>query len=341
MNRGRVSAQVLLYFFMMMFLMVVVGCSKSDDAAAPATAETVSIVFNYDYDTNGFFTAPRRALVEQAAATLLARISGSTWARVDPAVTGGSYDLAFINPSSNTWAVTWTSNVVIPKNQITVYLGAVDFSKLDKEPMKSSISTVGCTQLMSIRNVAGNIQNVLTSAAQFRPINASISFDLRGIQGFTDNPMQFHFDSDGNLATDDRDPTDLNHDNYADFSAAIIHELGHVLGIHDPAPFAAMGITSDPNFCLAWLSRVSVANAFTGANAKLLYFGGGGADIPLEVGDKCHWLAGVKSGAPSGAGTGAWTSVTHEVDALRPFRVLFSEIEFQALKDIGYTISAP
>jgi hypothetical protein len=37
MNRGRVSTQVFLCFLMMMFLMVVAGCSKSDDAPAPAT----------------------------------------------------------------------------------------------------------------------------------------------------------------------------------------------------------------------------------------------------------------------------------------------------------------
>ena len=300
------------------------------------TTRAVSIVFNYDYDTYGFFTTERRALVEQAAATLLARISG-TWAQVDPAVTGGSYDLAFINPS--TWEVTWSSNVVIPKNQITVYLGAVDFSTLGA-PMNSSLG-VGCTQLMGIRNVTGNMQKVLTSATQFRPVNASITFDLQGIQGFGGgHTKQWHFDSDGNLATDDRNPADPNHDNYADFSTAIIHELGHILGIHDPAPFAAMGITSDPNFCLAWLSHVQDLGSgnyvFTGANAKKLYYGHVGSNIPLEVGNKCHWKAGVKSG-PSGD----WTSVTHESDALRPFRVLFSEMEFQALKDIGYKISAP
>ncbi len=307
-------------------------------SAIPAS-KAVSIVFNYDYDTNGFFTAPRRALVEQAAATLLARISGSTWAMVDPAVTGGSYELAFINPS--TWAVTWSSNVVIPENQITVYLGAVNFSTLGA-PMNSSLG-YGCTQLMGIRTVVGNMQNVLTSTAQFRPINASISFDLQGIQGFSaSHTGQWHFDSDGNLATDDRNPADPNHDNYADFSTAIIHELGHVLGIHNPALFKTMGIiTSDPNFCLAWLSRVNAANAFTGSNAKLMYFNGGGSDIPLEAGDICHWASGVKSGASNGSGSGTWTSVTHESDVLRPFRVLFSEMEFQALKDIGYTISAP
>lgn len=304
---------------------------------AMATTTTLSIVFNYDYDTNGFFTTERRALVEQAAATFLARMGSTTWEQVDPSVTGGSYDLPFINPS--TLAVTWSNNVVIPKNQITVYLGAVDFSTTSSSsPMHSSKGS-GCSQLMSIRNVSGNIGTVLTSASKFRPVNSSITFDLQGIQGFSSaRTIQWHFDSDGNLSTDDRNTSDPHYNDYVDFSSALIHELGHVLGIFNPQQNSILGIDFDSNFCLAWMNLVqsdgSGGYVFTGSNAKQLYYGHVGVNIPLETSSECHWADGVRSG-PSGD----WSSVTHEAGA--PFRVWFSEMEFQALKDIGYTISAP
>jgi hypothetical protein len=300
-----------------------------------ATPETPSIVFNYDYDTSGFFTTERRQLVEKAAATLLARMSGTTWERVDAAATGGSYDLAFINPS--TWAVTWSSDVVIPKNQITVYLGAVDFSTFPPDTPMHSSSGCGCSQLLSIRNVSGNIGGVLTSASQYRPPNASISFDLQGIQGFSSaRTRQWHFDSDGDLTTDDRNPSDPHYNDYTDFFSALIHELGHVLGIHNPQQFSTL-IDYDPNFCRAWMNLVQSDGlggyVFTGSNTKQLYYGHVGVNIPLGYGE-CHWADGVRSG-PSGL----WTSVTHESSG--PFRVWFSEMEFQALKDIGYVIPAP
>lgn len=105
-------------------------------------------------DTNGFFTPERRALMEKAAATLTSRMNGTTWARVDTAVTGGHYDLAFVNPSTH--VLTWNPDVVIPENQITIYLGAMNFSlsPITSLPLQSS-SGDATTQLMSIRNVTG------------------------------------------------------------------------------------------------------------------------------------------------------------------------------------------
>jgi hypothetical protein len=334
------SINLLLVFLVLLIGAVIFnGCGSSGGSGGQInqpSPETVSIVFNYDYDTNGFFIPARRALVEQAAAALLARMNDTTWERVDPAVTGGSYELAFINPS--TLAVTWSSNVVIPKNQITVYLGAVDCSTLPPSNPMSSSPGVGATQLMSIRNVSGNMSNVLTSASQYRPINASITFDLQGIQGFSSaRTKQWHFDSDGDITTDDRDPSDPHYNDYVDFFSTVIHELGHVLGIHNPQVFSSFGIDYDPNFSLAWMSLVQSDGGggyvFTGSNAKQLYYGHVGVNIPLDN-TECHWADGVRSG-PSGE----FPSVTHEGGG--PFRILFSEMEFQALKDIGYNISAP
>jgi len=316
---------------------LVVNDGKENSAAASVTvtaAQTpkVSIVFDYTYDTNGFFTSERRTLMEKAAATLTTRMKGTTWARVDTSITGGNYDLAFVNPS--TLLISWSPNFVIPENQITVYLGAMDFTSSPFSLMKSSTGD-GTTQLMSIRNVSGGIGTVLTSSTQYRPINATITFDLQGIQGFGAGiTRQWHFDSDGDLNTDDRSLSDPHYGDYSDFYTAAIHELGHVLGIHNPQVFSTF-LAFDTNFASAYLSQVQSDGlggyVFTGPHARQLYYNHIGQNIPLDVSTKCHWADGVRSMTADG-----WTSLTYE--SPQPFRHGFSELEFEALKDIGYTI---
>jgi hypothetical protein len=310
---------------------------KTVSANAPGVltvAPVVSILFDYTYDANGFFTPERRALMTKAATALTSRMKGTTWARVDTDVTGGNYDLAFINPS--TLATRWDPNVVIPENQITIYLGAINFTASPFALMQGSNGD-GTTQLMSIRNVSGGIGNVLTSSARYRPINATITFDLQGIQSFGAGiTRKWHFDSDGDLNTDDRNTSDPHYGDYSDFYTAAVHELGHVMGIHNPQVFSTY-LEFDTNFALAYLSHVQSDGlggfAFTGTNAKQLYYNHVGQNIPLEVSSKCHWADGVRSVTANG-----WTSINHNSNL--PFRNGFSELEFGALKDIGYTISS-
>jgi|GEM_PF-570830 len=324
--------------------LLISGCGGGSGGASPSTTtSSPRIVFDYTYDTNGFFTPERRALMEAAATSLTARMTGTTWARVDPVTSGGAYDLAFINPS--TLGITWNHNVVIPENQITVYLGATNWST---SPFSSLPSTGdSTTQLLSINNVSGGIGNVLTNPAKFRPINASITFDLQGIQGFSSiNTRQWYFSSVANLKIDDRNPTDPHYNNYTDFYASAIHELGHVLGIYNPfqTTFAStFNLPSDPNFENSWLNQVQSDGlggyVFTGSHAKQYYYGHVGQNIPLLL-DKNHWADGVQSvAAPTVSATGwTFTSVNHDPNL--PFRVGFSELEFGALQDIGYTITS-
>lgn len=183
--------------------------------------------------------------------------------------------------------------------------------------------------------MSGGISDVLNSSAQYRPIDATITFDLQGVQGFSPAiTAQWHFDSDGNLNTDDRNPSDPHFGDYADFYCMAVHELGHVLGIHNPNVFSSF-VQSDPGFCRAWLDQVQPDGmggyVFTGPNAKQFYYNHVGQNIPLEASTECHWADGVRSGTADG-----WTSLNYESD--QPFRHGFSELEFGALRDIGYTI---
>jgi hypothetical protein len=296
-------------------------------------AEAVKIVFDYSYDTNGFFTAERRVLLERAAAEFTSRMTSTTWAQVDPATAGGHYELAVVNPS--TMAVSWVTNAAIPANQITVRVGAIDFTQ-SPIPMMTNSGPTGAAQLMSIRIVSGTMTNVLTNPALFRPVDASITFDLRGIQGFSATiSRQWYFPTNVDLNIDDRDPTDPHYYDYDDFYCTAVHELGHVLGIHNPAMFQTF-VASDPNFCVAWMGQVQSDGqdgyVFTGTHARQLYYNHIGTNIPLDAYTRCHFADGVRSVTSNG-----WASLTYEDD--QPFRHGFSELEFGALQDLGYVIT--
>lgn len=300
---------------------------------APAPA-AVTIVFDYSYDTNNFFTAPRRVLLERAAAEFTSRMTSTTWARIDPANTGGHYELAVINPS--TMAITWATNVVIPTNQLTIRVGAMDFTKSPFPPMTTSTGD-GASQLMSILNVSGNVTNLLANPALFRPVDASITFDFQGVRGFSSTVnRQWYFPTNADLKVDDRNPADPHYNDYTDFYDTVVHELGHVLGIHNPLIYQSI-LPCDPKFCAAWTSKIQSNGqggyVFTGTHASQFYCGHSGANVPLETGTRCHWADGVRSMA-----TTNWTSLSYERG--RPyFRVPFSELEFGALQDLGYVIT--
>ncbi len=300
---------------------------------ASSPLHAVQISFDYRYDANGFFTPERRVLLERAAAEFTSRMTTTAWAQVDPAVTGGHYEMALVNPS--TMQVSWITNAVIPSNQITVYVGATDFTKSPFGMMTSSTGD-GAAQLLSLRHVSGPITNLLTNPARLRPINAAITFDLQGIKGFsTSITQQWHFDSDGDLNTIDLDPTDPHCYDYTDFYGTAVHELGHVLGIHSPTPFQGY-LESDPGFCAAYLALVKSDGhggyVFTGSHARQLYYGRVGVNIPLDTATQCHFADGVRS-FPSGN----WPSLTYEDQ--QPYRIPFSELEFGVFEDLGYTIT--
>lgn len=300
---------------------------------ALASAGPVRIVFDYSYDSNGFFTPERRVLLERAAVEFTSRMTRTSWAQVDPATTGGQYELAVVNPS--TLDISWITNAVIPANQITVRVGAIGFTKAPI-PMMTSSTGDGAAQLLSIRNVSGAMTNVLTNPALFRPVDASISFDLQGIQGFSATILrQWYFPTNPDLNIDDRNPADPHFYDYTDFYGTAVHELGHVLGIHNPDVFQAF-MSSDPGFCAAWTGQIQSDGqggyVFIGAHARQFYYNHIGANIPLEPVTRCHFADGVRSVTADGR-----LSLTYE--AGQPFRARFSELEFGVLQDLGYVIT--
>jgi hypothetical protein len=97
-----------------------------------------------------------------------------------------------------------------------------------------------------------------------------------------------------------------------DFYTVATHELGHVLGL---------GISSQ------WTGLVS-GTQFTGANARAA---NGGANAPLSASNPGHWQQGLTS-------FGAAVSMQPYVSA--GTRVAFSPLDFAALADLGWEVSA-
>ena len=232
--------------------------------------------------------------------------------------------------------VSWVTNAIIPTNQITVRVGATDFTKSPIYLMTNSTGD-GASQLLSILNVSGAMTNLLANPALFRPVDATITFDLQGIKGFDAKiTRQWYFPTNPDLNLVDINPTDPHQNDYSDFYDTVVHELGHVLGIHNPLVYQAI-LASDPKFCVAWMSRVQSDGqggyVFTGAHARQCYYNHVGSNIPLDTDTRCHWADGVRSVTSNG-----WPSLSYESG--RPFfRVPFSELEFGALQDLGYVIT--
>lgn len=110
-----------------------------------------------------------------------------------------------------------------------------------------------------------------------------------------------------------------------DFYSVAQHEIGHVLGLG----------TSNQ-----WKGLIS-NNYFVGANAKAVY----GQAIPLSS-TGAHWAENVVGGGcycPSCTGAAAAATNQASMDPSTPYgaRIGFSELDFAALKDIGWGVKTP
>jgi len=104
------------------------------------------------------------------------------------------------------------------------------------------------------------------------------------------------------------EPSELN-SNTLDFYSVAIHELGHVLGFGTSSEFAG------------YLNN----GVFTGPTATAVY----GSAPPIEP-DQVHWQQGIHSGGQA---------VSMQPHLQRNQRVGFSELDYAALRDIGWVIS--
>ena len=202
---------------------------------------SLSIQFDYRYDTSGFFKdQARRDVLSAAAASVTARLN-DTFAAITPSG-DNTWSVTLRNPANGT--STTLENPSIPENKIVVFVGARDLEGTtlgQGGPTGwSATGTTAWTQLVRGRGQPGAVN---TPRTDFAPKTGAIAFD---------SPTSWYFGkTTGGLTA-----------NLTDFFSVAAHELGHVLGI---------GAGSE-----TWTALAS-GGAFHGPKSQAVY---GGA-VPL------------------------------------------------------------
>ena len=169
----------------------------------------VSFLFDYTYDTGGFFTANSLAKtdLEAAASTLQSRLADGLSA-ITPG-DGNSWLVAFPNPS--TGGQQSINNPSVAANTVVVYVGArnLENNALGLGLFGDSASS-GTPSWM---NAVGTRGQIGAPAIDFGPWGGSISFS---------STASWYFDPDPS--------TTESFAGQYDFYSVAVHELGHVLG---------------------------------------------------------------------------------------------------------------
>ena len=264
------------------------------------SASAISIVFDYSYDTNKFFTDPlRKNTLNQAGAYLGNRLQDQLTAINSGA--GNNFTEVFFDPS-NPSSKKSLSNQSVAANDIYVYVGASNLGTSTLGIGGAGGTGACCTQAFA-DNVAGRGQTgaLAPTPTDFGPWGGSLGFN---------SSTNWYFDTDA--STLEAIPG-------FDFFTVAVHELGHLLGIGTAGSWDAK-ISMDTN-----------KNAFfTGQASQAAH---GGAPVPLDA-DKAHWLAGA-----TGLVSGSIQEAAMGPSIAPGQRKYFTDLDFAALKDIGWQVS--
>jgi hypothetical protein len=276
--------------------------------ALPAAHAGLIFQFDYSYDTSGFFTDSRRAVLETAASYLEARIEDNLAAI--PASSGQqTWRPTFNHPS--TGSQLQLTGISIPYQTMVIYLGARDigggtlaqatsatlvsaFQGISGDPWRTTVFGRGQTGVDIYPTVDPN------TSTDFGPWGGSISFSTA---------MNWYFDTDVTTTADIPG-------NRYDFFSVAVHEMGHLLGIGTAA---------------SWTRQIS-GTTFTGPASVAA---NGGVAPPLQTGGG-HWANGTDSELPG--------SITPQETSLDPdigqgVRKWYTELDWAALEDIGWQVT--
>lgn len=260
----------------------------------PSQAGAVTFVFDYTYDSQGFFSgenAWRRTHLENAAGVFEAALTsvlaaivpegGNTWAQI------------FYSPDDISTLVR-VENAVIPANAILVYAGGADLGASGPLGMGGPGGY----------EIQGNwVDTILyrgqdgTSETLFSTWGGSLTFNTAA---------NWHFDPDPSTV----EPFPGQND----FYSVAIHELGHLLGIGTSA---------------LWSSMV-VGQEFHGTYSMTIH----GAPVPVGE-DGSHWADDTTSLIPD---TKIRQQAAMTSSLLQGSRKYFTELDFAALKDLGWEL---
>ncbi|MGH7179504.1 MAG: hypothetical protein ACREJC_19160, partial [Tepidisphaeraceae bacterium] len=87
----------------------------------PRVLLSVSIQFDYQYDTSGFFTDARKQVLQAAANALTSRLTDSLAAIPAPPSASDSWTAQFTNPATGSPGS--ISNLTVPADTILIFVG--------------------------------------------------------------------------------------------------------------------------------------------------------------------------------------------------------------------------
>lgn len=236
--------------------------------ASPAALANIDIVFDYSYDTSGFFSnanSSRQNVLNSAASVFESRFEDTLTA----INSGGSnqFNVNFFNPSNGVSAT--INNYSVATDRIIVFVGASNLGSDTLAQGGPGGFTVSGTAAFVNDAVSRGEPGALggpTTQTDFAPWGGSLSFDTN---------TAFYFDSD---TRSDEDFSGF------DFYSVAVHELGHLLGFG----------TAD-----SYYNRLS-GSSFTGPAVTAL---AGGQPVTGAADSYAHWVEGLSYGGQEAAMT--------------------------------------
>lgn len=273
-------------------------------ALVSSSAHALDIIFDYRFDRNGWFSTDNDAgLMRRDVLQQAASVfSGLTdsLSAIQPS-TGDSWSVRFQHPSWNSWIENVTvTDLYVPENSLVVFVGASSFNG----------SVLGAAGSGTVR-AQGNQEFVDTVAVRGQEgALAEVPTDIGPWGGsiwFNSQHAWYAGLDEGGL--DASQP---------DLLTTATHEIAHLLGFGASAAWDALLLPTDNG----WV--------FAGKNAVAAYGG------PVLVdGAGAHWAYGVH-------GTIDGELVPNLMDPGTQFgnREYFSDLDYAALADIGWQVSA-
>ncbi len=271
--------------------------------AGPGSASAFDILFDYRFDSNNFFDAAKKSVLDSAAAFFEDRITDTLSAIEPDTEAGNTFIATFSNPG--TGAPESVVDLTVPADTLIVFVGGSSLgggTLGQGGPGGFNVDTGSQTffDAVTTRGQTGIDVNGTTDT-DFAPWGGAITFD-------NDASTTWYFDND---TTTDEAFTG------ADFYSVALHEIGHVLGIG----------TAD-----SWNNKI-VNGQFTGAASVAA----NGGNTIATTADGGHWAAGTQSVI---AGTNTPQETAMDPTITLNTRKRFTELDVAGLQDIGWEIQA-
>ena len=271
----------------------------------------VDIIFDYSYDTGGFFGDEQRYIMEQVAYAFESRMGGTTFSSSKPSDYSGSTAtnplFTFTNPTTGAGSsvvpgtTTSEGNVIGNSSELVIFLGA---RSRGANPLADAAPGGWGSGGYFGSDPWVNAMQAKDTSTHFEPKLGALSVN-------TD--ATFYFDTD--LTTH----TDAESSGKVDFYSIMVHQIGHILGFTSSDAFASYSSGGGAG-----------SGSWTGANAKAEY---SNQNVPLN--GTPHWANSLNQAYVSSA-TRAAMSPSISLN----MRLSFTDLDFALLKDIGYSISA-